>query len=86
VLIVGLGLMAMIAQQSMDEESIQTWAKENDCKIVSVEKTIIDKGPFWIRQKHQRIYRVQVIDRYECSKVTYFRFGFCGYDQEWYNP
>lgn len=86
IVVIVVSFIAVIGRQSMDEDSIRDWGKEHGCKIVSIDRTFIDNGPFWIRQKHQRFYCVQVIDRFECSRVTYFRFGFCGYDQEWYNP
>lgn len=50
---------------------INNWALKNNHKIESVEETWFDTGPFWIKDKHHRIYRVEIED----DRTFYFRVG-----------
>ena len=82
-LIVLVGVFfVMSVQQKEDKEYIQNWANVNDHKILEVNATLIDCGPFWIRNKHERIYRVTFVDT---PRVSYFKFGVFGQEQRWQN-
>jgi hypothetical protein len=81
--ILSLLLYVAINQNGWDNDSIQKWASENSCEVVSVERTFFDHGPFWFVDEDDRVYKVKVKDRLEHPRVTYFRFRPFGMDQEW---
>lgn len=83
--VLSLLLYVSINQIGYDKETIKSWATENSCEIVNVERTFFDHGPFWFVGEDDRIYKVEVKDRLEHNRVTYFRFGLWKYDQEWSN-
>ena len=58
--------------QVSDEQYIKSWAKEHDYQVVSIDRTLFDNGPFWIKNDEDRIYRV-VIEAEE-KRVVYFDF------------
>lgn len=81
--VLSLLLYVGIKQTDWDKESINSWAIENSYEIKSVERTLFDHGPFWFVDEDDRIYKVQLKDRLEHDRVTYFRFRLWGFDQEW---
>jgi len=85
VLILSLLFWFAIKQDGWDKDSINKWATENSCEVVSIERTVFDHGPFWFVDEDDRIYKVNVKDRLEHPRVTYFRFKVWGFDQEWSN-
>jgi hypothetical protein len=87
VVVIGLVIWIAVANSESDKATIQQWADNNNIvKVVSVESTWIDKGPYWVKEDHHRIYKVVVIDHLEKQRTTYFRFGgWFGYEQDWYD-
>lgn len=55
------------------EAYIDSWAKDNKYKIVTVEKPWFATGPFWTKDDSQTIYRVTVKDYMEKEYVVWFR-------------
>ena len=77
-------LILAIASASLtsncDESVINNWADENHYQLEKIERTFFDLGPFWIKTKHDRIYRVDVKGK---DKPAYFRFNLFGHDTLW---
>jgi hypothetical protein len=83
--VLALLLFVAIKQDGWDKDTIHNWATDNSCEVISVERTVFDHGPFWFVDEDDRIYKVEVKDRLEHPRVTYFRFRPFGFDQEWSN-
>jgi len=83
--VLALLLFVAIKQDGWDKDAIQKWAADNSCEVISVERTVFDHGPFWFVDDDDRIYKVEVKDRFEHPRTTYFRFRSFGFDQEWIN-
>lgn len=82
--VLGLFLLLLTAVRKSDKADINKWATEKRYSVVKIEETIIDLGPFWLKDDDDRLYRVEIKDELEQPKVAYFRFRLFGYDQEWW--
>lgn len=74
-------ILVVVSVNNSDKVEIERWAADEGYTIVSCEQTIFDTGPFWYRNKHQRIYKVVVATPVE--QTIYFRMGYFGCDKEW---
>ena len=63
---------------SSNRDYINNWGLTNGHKIESIEETWYwsDNGPWWFRDEHHRVYRVEIED----DRAFYFKFG------DWYGP
>ncbi len=83
VVIIIIGWVLTSSQTINNHNYIKDWAKENKYTVESIEEPWFDTGPFWVRGKHQRIYKAVLIDELEHKRTSYFRTGVIGYDQAW---
>lgn len=63
--------IAIPAQQKSDEDDIRIWAVEKNQVILKIERCYWDIGPFWFRNKHDRIYKVDLVS----GKTFWFRMS-----------
>ena len=47
---------------SSDEKYLNKWADDNHYQVVKVEHYAFQNGPYWVRGKGQRIWRVELSD------------------------
>jgi hypothetical protein len=71
------GMFAITAQS--DKQEIKEWAIQKRVEIVKIESCAIALGPYYFKQRHQRIYEVTL----DNGSTYWFRFGL-GYDVEKY--
>ena len=81
-LIVAIIVPLFFLVRSGDQEKIKEWAEGEGYEIKSSESTWIDRGPFWVKNKNDRIYRV-VVETESGERVMYFRFRLWWVDKEW---
>lgn len=60
------------------ENEIRQWASKHSYRIVEINSTILDNGPFGAfgRPKGVTIYQVKITDSYGMPETYWFRFGF----------
>ena len=85
VVLVAIALSFQRWQNISYQRKIHDWALQNNCRVIKIEKTWFDYGPFWAKNDDQSIYRVEVRDRLERKRVSYFRIGPFHFQQEWYD-
>jgi hypothetical protein len=75
-----LGMFSISCMMSADNSYINDWAVSNNYVIKSNDLCFVDTGPFWFRDKNQRIYRITL----DNGRVFYMRTGiFCNEILEW---
>lgn len=80
-----IGVFVLIGMQAeSDQRFVEQWAKNQGLTVVSKEQTLFDSGPFYVRAKNQRIWRVEMRDWAEQRLVYYFRLGGWTNDVEQY--
>jgi len=45
-----------------DQTYIEKWAKESNHNVVNVERCFVAMGPYWIKNKNSRIYKITCDD------------------------
>tara|TARA_Y100000034_G_scaffold135296_1_gene206612 strand:- start:2047 stop:2337 length:291 start_codon:yes stop_codon:yes gene_type:complete len=70
-----VALVIFLFASAGHKSHIQSWAEKQDARVISIEKPLIRKGPFWIREDHHTIYKVKINDRLEHDREVWFRFG-----------
>jgi len=77
-------LLAAYASSKYEQQQIHNWAAENNYKVISVEMTFMDYGPFWYKDEDDKIYKAVLIDKStEKKRVSYFRIGTFRFEQAW---
>lgn len=72
--IIAIALVIYFIQGKRYEKSINTKVEELGGKIISIERTVVNNGPFFIRGKGMSIYRFEyIIDNEE--KEGWAKFG-----------
>jgi len=69
------GMFAIIDRS--DKREIKEWATQKGVKIAKIEPCAVELGPYYFKQRHQRIYEVTL----DNGATYWFRFG-VGYDVE----
>lgn len=73
-------LVAIPAQHKADVSYINTWATDNGHKVAKTEQCLFSIGPYWIKGKHDRIYKADM----ESGRSFWFRFSLFTTDVEEY--
>ena len=85
-LLVFLAVVSYHADENRREE-INTWARNKNFAVLSIQVCTFEKGPYVWRPKHSHVYYVEFKDRLENKKSAYFYFGpFNGRENTWDNP
>jgi ribosomal protein L30E len=83
-----LGLAAFIVvYAALDRSSktdIEAWAKTQGYKVLSIEQTIVDLGPYYVKPEGRRIYRCVLLDGNGHRRLMYMRTGLFANDYEFY--
>ena len=66
---VGIGSVAVIRQT--DETRINEWAVENGHSVKEIEECYFVYGPYWYKDKNQRIYKISLNN----NKIFWMRTG-----------
>ena len=74
--VVGLGFLwfswfVLTTTYQFDKTKIDSWAVIHNYKVKDIVQCIWDRGPFWIRHKGQRIYKITLED----GKIYWMRTG-----------
>lgn len=80
VLILLFLLVVIPAQHKTDVEYINTWASNHEQKVAQTEQCFWSLGPFWLKGKHDRIYKADM----QSGRTFWFRFSFFTTDVEEY--
>jgi len=80
--LIALMVFIFVFTQNQDYSQIRDWTDQHDYVIESIEKPLFSTGPYWVKEDHHRIYKVDLKHQ---DKDVWFRFGsWSGPSIEWY--
>lgn len=84
ILVITVLIFVFIAVDNSSRADIKAWAATQGYSVVSIDETVFDAGPYWIKSKGQRIYRCVLLDESGHRRLMYMRTGLFENDYEFY--